>query len=129
MATHPDERRWPLGRYGLTVVLGTLFLVSWIGQFLVQLVQVTNEASQHGEPFSWGEFWPGFWQSTLENWQSEFLQLLTFVLLTAFFIHRGSAESKDSDDEMQVTLERIERRLEAIEHGGGRPDSAMSTTS
>jgi SNF2 family DNA or RNA helicase len=56
--------------------------------------------------------------STLENWQSEFLQLLTFVVLTSFLIHRNSPESKDSDEEMQRSLNRIERRLKSLEEAG-----------
>ena len=109
------QRRWPLGQYGLSIVLVTLFASSWIGQFAFQLVEVTNDAREHGGDFEWGEFWPEFWAATLENWQSEFLQLVSFVVLTSFLVHRGSAESKDSDEEMQATLERIERRLDTIE--------------
>jgi hypothetical protein len=33
-----------------------------------------------------------------ENWESEFLQMSTYVVLTAFLFQRGSAESKDPDD-------------------------------
>jgi hypothetical protein len=51
------------------------------------------------------------------HWQSEFLQLFSFVVLSALFIHRGSAESKDSDEQMQKSLDRIERRLKALEGG------------
>ena len=50
--------------------------------------------------------------------QSEFLQLLTFVVLTTFLIHRNSHESRDSDDEMQRSLNRIEKRLKALEEAG-----------
>lgn len=53
-----------------------------------------------------------FSRSTLENWQSEFLQLFSFVVLSAIFIHHGSAESKDSDDRIENTLRRIEQRLD-----------------
>jgi hypothetical protein len=52
-----------------------------------------------------------FGQSTLENWQSEFLQLFSFVTLAALFIHKGSAESKDSDEEVEASLRRIEENL------------------
>jgi len=103
----PPSRR-PLGDKGLAIVLAGLFLASWIGQFVVEIFVVRNEAESHAESFSWGEFWPHFWQSTLENWQSEFLQLLTFVVLTTYLIYRGSHESKDSDEEVQAALERIE---------------------
>jgi hypothetical protein len=117
------RRRWPLGDHGLTIVLAALFLASWVGQFFVELVKVGNEARSHGETFTMSEFWPSFWQSTLENWQSEFLQLLTFVILTAYLVHRGSAESKDGDEEMHAALERIEARLDQLtsanSNGGG----------
>jgi hypothetical protein len=112
-ATPPHRR--PLGDKGLAVVLAALFLASWIAQFIVEIVVVRNEAESHAESFSWGEFWPHFWQSTLENWQSEFLQLLTFVVLTSYLIFRGSPESKDSDDEMQATLERIEAKVDELQ--------------
>jgi membrane associated rhomboid family serine protease len=92
--TARPRKTWPLGDHGLSLVLLALFLVSWLGQFLVELMTVKQQNQQHGESFQWGEFWPEFWQSTLENWQSEFLQLLTFVVLTAYLIHRGSPESK-----------------------------------
>jgi hypothetical protein len=36
-------------------------------------------------------------------------------VLTTFLIHRGSHESRDSDDEMKGLLQRIEDRLARIE--------------
>jgi hypothetical protein len=45
---------------------------------------------------------------------SEFLQLLTFVVLTTHLVHRGSHESKDTDEAMQRQLNRIEERLEHV---------------
>ena len=113
------KKRWPFGNYGLSLTLAVLFLASWVGQFFVEMVKVGNEARSHGEAFSMSEFWPSFWQSTLENWQSEFLQLLTFVTLTAFLIHRGSPESKDGDEDMQAALERIEARLDQLSGSNG----------
>lgn len=53
-----------------------------------------------------------FWASTLENWQSEFLQLLTFVVLTTFLIHRHSHESRDSQDEMAEDIRQIRRWID-----------------
>jgi hypothetical protein len=101
--------------YSLSIVLFILFLGSWIGQFFFQLVEAANEAKTHGEEFAWSDFWPRFGQATFENWQSEFLQLLTFVVLTAYLMHRGSPESRDSDDQMQASLARIEKRLDGLE--------------
>lgn len=108
-----------LGDFGLSLVLGGLFLASWLGQFLVQLVEVGNEATAHGQEFTWSEFWPAFWQATFENWQSEFLQLLSFVVLATYFIHRGSPQSRDGDDEMKEQLDRIEELL--LGESDGKP--------
>jgi len=82
------------------------------------MVQLGNEQQEHQQPLEIGDFLWQFWTSTLENWQSEFLQLLTFVVLTSFLIHRNSPESKDSDEEMQRSLNRIERRLKSLEEAG-----------
>lgn len=109
------RRRYPLGDYGLAILLGALFLGSWIGQFIIEIIVVRNETEAADEKFTWSDFWPEFWQSTLENWQSEFLQLLTFVVLTTYVIYRGSHESRDNDDEVVQQLNRIESRLATIE--------------
>lgn len=39
-----------------------------------------------------------FWQATGENWESEFLQMGAYVLLTKYLFQRGSAESRDPDE-------------------------------
>lgn len=62
-----------------------------------------------------------FAKSTLEeNWQSEFLQLFSFVVLAALYIHKGSAESKDGEENIEASLRRIE------EHLGTLPATAPS---
>jgi hypothetical protein len=92
------RRRYPLGEYGLVIVLASLFVLSWAGQAIFQ-VGVNDET------------WNEFWAATLENWQSEFLQLLTFVALTKFLILRGSEESRDTTDEMDDKLDEIIKLL------------------
>jgi hypothetical protein len=41
-------------------------------------------------------------------------------VLTTFLIHRNSHESRDSDDRMQQSLDRIEKRLKALEGEAGK---------
>jgi hypothetical protein len=93
--------------YNLSLVLLALFLVSWGLQFLSEMKEVANEAQAHGQAFQWSEFWPHFFSGTFENWQSEFLQLLTFVVLTSFLIHKNSHESRDSDERMEKKIDKI----------------------
>jgi hypothetical protein len=46
-----------------------------------------------------------FIQSTFENWESEFLQMALFVVLTIFLQQKGSSESKNFDKEEEVDRE------------------------
>ena len=103
------RRTW--ANFGLSIAFCTLFLLSWAAQGVAEWQTFTDDQRQHGEPVEAGDFASEFAQSTLENWQSEFLQLFSFVVLSALLIHRGSAESKDSDDRMEQALNRIEQKL------------------
>src|SRR4030095_15402241 len=47
-----------------------------------------------------------FLEATMENWESEFLQMACYVLLTAFLYQRGSAESKDPDEVDEIPSSR-----------------------
>jgi hypothetical protein len=120
--------------YSLSIVLGTLFLVTWALHAWTGWVHFAADQQSHGEAaelfgasgylWRWGE-------ATFENWQSEFLQLLSFVVLTSFLIHKGSHESKDSSETMQQSLDRIEGRLHRLESGiahADRPPRAAATT-
>jgi len=103
--------------YSLGIVLAAMFLASWIAQAIAGWVEFTSEQTTHGEPSSVfgadGYVWL-FLQSTLENWQSEFLQLLTFVVLTTYLIYKNSHESRDSTDEMHESIKRIEEQVQAL---------------
>ncbi len=110
--------------YNLSIVLLGLFLASWAAQAVFQWFEMANEAQAHGQASTLAEFVPAFLSATFENWQSEFLQLFTMVLLTSFLIHKGSHESKDQDEKVDQTLARIEERLERIEQAGGRVNRA-----
>jgi hypothetical protein len=97
--------------FGLSIVLMVLFFASWFGQGVSQWQTFVDEQRAHNEPVEVGDFIAHFSQATLENWQSEFLQLFSFVVLAAMYLHRGSAESRDSDDRMEEALKRIEAKL------------------
>lgn len=56
----------------------------------------------------WGEW-------TFQNWQSEFLEVLLLIVLTKYLVHKGSPESRDSQDEMMAAIERIEKKVTKLE--------------
>ncbi len=103
------ERVWK--DFSLSLVICVLFLLSWAGQAVAQWQEFTDEQKEHEQPVTAGDFMASFAQSTFENWQSEFLQLFSFVVMSALLNHHGSAESKDSDDRMEAALKRIEQKL------------------
>lgn len=84
--------------YSLAWILGSAFLLSWLGQYF------THEGA-----------FVDFANATLENWQSEFLQLATQVALTAYAIYRGSPVSRDSSDRMQADLDHLRQQADRIE--------------
>jgi hypothetical protein len=103
--------------YNLSIILSALFLVSWGLQTWAGWVKFSANQEEHqqvAELFGPSGYVFEWLSATMENWQSEFLQLLTFVVLTASFIHKGSHESKDSDEELKAMLQRIEERLAKI---------------
>lgn len=104
--------------YSLSVTLAALFLVSWLVQTVTGWFQFASEQRSHDEtPQAFGpDGYLWHWaEATFENWQSEFLQLFTFVVLTTFLVHRQSHESRDSDDQMQSQLNRIEKAVKKLQ--------------
>jgi membrane protein implicated in regulation of membrane protease activity len=86
---------------GLTIVLLLLFAGSILGHWLAGVMMENEELPRHGEePISAIAFLadPQFLSTVFENWESEFLQMSAYVVLTAMLFQRGSAESKDPDN-------------------------------
>jgi membrane protein implicated in regulation of membrane protease activity len=89
-----------LREHGLSVVLVSVFAACMVAQVLAGQQQHNEERGQHGEaPVSMREYLSTghFWEATAENWESEFLQMAAYVLLTAGLYQRGSSESKNPD--------------------------------
>ena len=86
--------------HGLTIVLLTLFVVTMIGQTWSGWYAYNGEQRDHGEtPVSLIEYLGTghFGEATFENWESEFLQMAFYVLLTVWLFQIGSSESKRPD--------------------------------
>jgi hypothetical protein len=83
---------------GLSLVLFLLFILTlMVGQTLTGLREANAEAARHGKPTeTMGEYLMSshFWEATMENWESEFLQMGVYVILTVFLFQKGSSESK-----------------------------------
>ncbi len=82
----------------LSIVLLVLFLLFLGGQSIAGHLQHNEDLNEHGRPsLSYTEYLGSshFLEATMENWESEFLQMFAYVVLTAFLFQKGSLESKD----------------------------------
>src|SRR5690606_20459153 len=82
---------------GLTLALLTMCAVSLAGQLATGLAEYNAEQQDHGQPAVTlgGYLGTGHpWEAVFENWESEFLQMAVFVLLTTVLIQKGSPESR-----------------------------------
>lgn len=92
-------------RNGLLIVFLTLMILSWAGQAYVGYQENREQRYEKQlEPLSFGGYLTSghFIQATFENWESEFLQMGLYVILTVFLFQKGSAESKSLDKPEEV---------------------------
>jgi hypothetical protein len=97
---------------GLSLVFLLFFVLALAGQAFAGWHDFNDQASAHQEPaISLGRYLTSsaFGNAVLENWQSEYLQFTLYILLTVWFIQKGSTESKapgeagrQSDEEQRV---------------------------
>jgi hypothetical protein len=98
---------------GLSLAFFVLFVISLVGQAITGLKQHNEEVVDlGGEPVGMSSYLTSghFLQSTFENWESEFLQMALFLILSMFLYQKGSSESKDPDKEEDVDREPNPRR-------------------
>ncbi len=92
-------RGWRLNIYSnsFALVMGLIFLLTWLGQSFASWTVYNEEQAMHGdETVSWLTYMgsPDFWERSLQNWQSEFLAVGTMAVFTIYLRQRGSPESK-----------------------------------
>jgi hypothetical protein len=85
---------------GLSLVFLTFFVLAVVGQAIAGWDEFNNDATAHSEAtIALGRYLTSssFGNALLENWQSEYLQFTLYILLTVWFVQRGSPESKELD--------------------------------
>ena len=90
-----------LYRNSLSLAFLALFAMSFAIHAMGGLAEFNEEQVEHGRPpASLGEFLGDaeFWFQSFQNWQSEFLAVLSIVVLSIFLRQDGSPESKDVED-------------------------------
>lgn len=109
---------------GLSISFFLLYVGAMAGQIIFGFEEYNKDLIEEGVSavtlFSY--FTTGhFIESTFENWESEFLQMGLFVVMTIFLQQKGSSESKDFDKEEEVDREPLASRKDApgpVKKGG-----------
>lgn len=104
--------RGHLKRWGAVHIVLLLFAGSLIGQFFTQLSEFRADQGEHYQPFGWADFMMSFGQATLENWQSEFLQLAIQATLLGALGHVMFKAASRDQERLEAKVDRILVELE-----------------
>jgi hypothetical protein len=94
-------------KYSFLWITAIFFILSIVGHWIFAWYAFANEQIAHGQPVLFSEYFIEVMRDTLENWQSEFLQLMWQVAGLAFLLYVGSPQSKEGDDRKEEKLDRI----------------------
>lgn len=84
-----------LRRWGALWILVVLFFGSWVGQ----AVAMYSDIAEQG--------WHEFWSATLENWQSEFLQLAFQAVLMAAYSGKVFRKGDEDQERLEAKIDRV----------------------
>lgn len=99
-------------KYGYLWITLIFFLISLAGHWLFAWYAYVHEALQHGSEVQITEYLVEVLRDTLENWQSEFLQLMWQVAGLAYLLYVGSPQSRESDERKDAMIEHILRTVD-----------------
>jgi hypothetical protein len=104
----PNKKHSFFYRNGLTIVFMALFIVTLFAQAFTGWNTHNQELQEeHAAKISFGTYLKSghFISATFENFESEFLQMALYVIMTVSLRQVGSAESKKLDEKEEVDRE------------------------
>jgi hypothetical protein len=107
----PGKSIW--SRYSYTWVTLALFLVALAGQWIFGWYEYVQQQQEHNQAVQVSAYVTLLMRGTLENWQSEFLQLVWQVAGLSFLYHVGSTQSRESGDRMEAKIDEVLRAVDA----------------
>lgn len=100
-------------KYSYAWLTLAFFLFSFVGHWIFGWFAFAEEQSAHGQVPQLNPYLVQMTRDTLENWQSEFLQLLWQVGGLAFLLFVGSPQSKEGTDRVEAKIDEILKRVDA----------------
>jgi uncharacterized protein DUF6766 len=95
----------------LWVTLG-FFLMSLAIHWIFAWFAYSQEQIEQNQSIEFSGYFNQTFRDTMENWQSEFLQLIWQVAGLSFLLYVGSPQSKESDQRLEKKLDRILQKID-----------------
>jgi hypothetical protein len=89
------------------LVTAAFFLVALVGHWLLGWYAYVDEQLQHSAPIEFQSYLIEIGRDTLENWQSEFLQLIWQVAGLALLLHVSSPQSHENEDRLEAKVDEL----------------------
>ncbi len=102
---------WKNKRGFLWVMLG-LFIISLSLHWIFAWFAYVDDEKDHNQPLQFSGYFNRTFRDTMENWQSEFLQLMWQVGGLAFLLYVGSPQSREGSDRQEEKIDLILKRLD-----------------
>ncbi len=109
----PGKSIW--SRYGYTWVTLALFVLALAGHWIFGWYEYVDQQHEHNQAVEVSGYFIQLMRGTLENWQSEFLQLVWQVAGLSFLLHVGSTQSRESEDRMEAKIDEVLRTVDRRE--------------
>jgi hypothetical protein len=94
-----------------------LFFMSFILHWTYAWKAYKEEQKEHNQPAQFSDYFNQTFRDTMENWQSEFLQLIWQVVGLTYFFYVGSPASKEGDDRKE---EKIDYLIQLLDKENGK---------
>jgi hypothetical protein len=101
-----------LKHYGFFWVTLGFFIVSISLHWVFAWYSYLQEQEEHKQPIEFNGYLNETLRDTMENWQSEFLQLMWQVAGLSILWFVGSSQSKESDDRLEEKIDLLIQKLE-----------------
>ena len=100
-----------LKRHGFFWVMLALFVGSLAAHWVTAWVIFVDEETEHGKPIVFSTYFVEVLRQTMENWQSEMLQLILQISLISYFWFVGSPSSKSEEDRLEAKVDWLMEQL------------------
>jgi uncharacterized protein DUF6766 len=95
----------------LWVTLG-FFLISLAAHWVFAWFTYVQEQQAHNQSIQASDYFNMTFRDIMENWQSEFLQLMWQVAGLSFLLYVGSPQSKESSERIEQKVDLIMKKLQ-----------------